>query len=481
MRKGSRQVVLFTIALFMAAQVAWAAPEPLTAQIGQVKTVQSAVKNMRYSQTQQNVRIVFDVTALPEFTANLAENPDQLTIDFEGTINKVAVPKLSFNDPFVSSVKLAEAGGGKQRVTIDLKGLVSYNIFTLTNPNRVVVDIIKNSDQKREEQIVPGVKRISLLRHTQAGMVSSHVLDISPYAGYIVKPVLSNDSIAGLERLQSMAERTKAIAAVNASYFSSAGEIIGLLKIDGEIISTCPYGRTALGIMPDGTVIMDQVDYKGSVDLPNGGVVAITGINHERGPDDLILYNSHYGSMTGTNTFGSDYLIKDDIVIGIAHSSSAIPIGGFVLSAHGIMEKVMADVKVGDTVKVTQTLGGEWDKTIHAIGAGPRLIRDGSILLTSKEEKFPADITIGRAPRTAVGVTQDGHIILLVVDGRQQQSIGMTLQELALSMQQLGAVNAMNLDGGGSSEMVIGGKIRNKPSDGRERSMGDALILVPQN
>lgn len=481
MRKRFRPIILCITVLFMAAQAAWAAPEPPVPQTGQVKAVQAVIQSIRYSQTVQKLRIVLDVTALPEFTASLMEDPDQLVIDFEGAVNKAVIPQILFNDPFVSSLKLSETGEGKQRIVIDLKGMVAYKVFTLKSPNRVVVDIIKDLDQKRETQIVSGVKLTSFLRNTQAGVVSSHALDISPGADYTMKLALSNDAITGLEKLQSMAERNKAIAAVNASYFALNGEILGLLKMNGEIISTSAVERTALGMLPDGSVIIDQIDYKGSVDLPSGGAVSITGVNHERGPDDLILYNNYYGGMTGTNTFGSDYLIKDSKIIGIAHGSSVIPPGGLVLSAHGIMEKVLADLKVGDTVKVTQTLGEVWDKTIYAIGAGPRLIKDGSIFLTSKAEKFPADITNGRAPRTAVGVTKEGHIILLVVDGRQQLSIGMTLQELALSMQELGAVNAMNLDGGGSSEMVIGGRVVNKPSDGRERPMGDALLIVPRN
>jgi exopolysaccharide biosynthesis protein len=67
----------------------------------------------------------------------------------------------------------------------------------------------------------------------------------------------------------------------------------------------------------------------------------------------------------------------------------------------------------------------------------------------------------------------------VVLDGRQSNSIGLTLLELAKFMQELGSVDAMNLDGGGSSEMVIKGKVVNKPSDGRERRIGDALLVIP--
>jgi len=485
MIRMDRRFSLIITLLVMLPQGVWAAPTPAPAPVVEQQIVsapisQAVLQNIRYSQSLQTLRIVFDVSTLPGVTANLTENPGQLVVDFEGAVNKVAIPQILFNDQFVSSLKLSEVEAGKQRAVIDLKGPVAYKVFTLKNPNRVVVDIIKNIDQTREQQIAPGIKYTSLLRYKPAGPVSIHIVDVTPGSGYMIKPVLSNDAITGLERLQSMAERNQAIAAVNGSYFALNGEILGLLKIDGEIVSTSDVDRTALGVLPDGKILIDQSEYKGSIHLPNGTAIAITGVNHERGADDLILYNNYYDSMTSTNQYGSDYILSNGKITAIAHGNAAIPPGGVVLSAHGIMEKSMAGLKVGDTIKITQTLGDVWDKTTYAIGAGPRLVKNGSVFLTSKEENFPADITSGRAPRTAVGTTKDGHILLLVVDGRQQLSTGMTLLELAQFIQEWGAVDAMNLDGGGSSEMVINGMAVNKPSDGRERSVGDALMIVPK-
>jgi len=151
-----------------------------------------------------------------------------------------------------------------------------------------------------------------------------------------------------------------------------------------------------------------------------------------------------------------------------------------VLSAHGKAMKALAALKPGDPVKVSHALGEEsWDKAVQAIGAGPRLVQNSSVFLTTKIEEFGSDVAGGRAPRTAIGITKQGHVLLVVVDGRQTGSVGMTLLELALFMQELGAVDAMNLDGGGSSEMVINDKIVNIPSDGRERKVGNTLAVVP--
>lgn len=485
MLKRYRLISLLMLLLLTYSQVAWAAAaptlKPVAAQTVSTKLEQPVLQSIRYSLTPQKVRIVFNVTTLPKVTANLQENPDQLVVDFEGVGNKVNTAPLLFNDPVVSGLQLSEIAADKQQVIINLNQAVAYKVFTLKGPNRVVIDIIKDVDQKYEEQIAPGVKYTSLLRRMPAGMISAHILDLSPTANYKIKPILSNDAISGLERLGSMAERNEAIAAVNSSYFALNGEILGLLKINGEIASTSYIDRTALGVLPDGKTLMAVVNYKGSVTLPDGRMIAITGVNHERGTNDLILYNNYFDSMTGTNTFGTDYILNNDKIIAIAHGNAGIPPGGVVISAHGTMEKALLGLKVGDSIKIRQTLGDEWDKTTDVVGAGPRLLKNGAIVVTSKEEEFPADIAVGRAPRTAVGVTKDGHIVLLVVDGRQRDSIGMSLQELAQMMQELGCNDAMNLDGGGSSEMVVNGKAVNNPSDGRERSVGGALMIVPKN
>ncbi len=468
--KMYKRICTIMVLLVLCSQMVWAAP------------AKSVLQKIRYSQTTEQVRIVLDVNEVPDYAAKLSENQDQILIDLTDTINSSKLPVMSLNDSVVNNLQITEVQPGKQQIVINLKNpIVSYNIFKLSNPNRIVIDIVKEFDRKYEEQIAPGIKYTSLFRSTKAGPVTAYVVDLKPGNEYTIKPILSNDTIIDLEKLQSMAERNKAIAAINASYFALNGEILGLLKMDSQIVSTSTVVRTALGIFPNGKVTFDQIDYKGSITLPDGRSVAITGVNHERGKDDLILYNNYYDSMTGNNEYGTDYIVSKGVITAIVRGNAVIPPGSVVLSAHGSNEKALESLKVGDVVKISETLGPLWDKTIYAIGAGPRLIKDNSVFLTSKVEEFPADIAVGRAPRTAVGVTKDGHVLFAVVDGRQQNSRGMTLLELALFMQEFGAVDAMNLDGGGSSEMVVKGKIMNKPSDGRERSVGSALIIAPKD
>ncbi|MGL5511798.1 MAG: AMIN domain-containing protein, partial [Sporomusa sp.] len=260
----SRLLALLAFVLVLFHSAAWAAPN-------------ATVSNIRVSQKAAAVRIVFDVSAVPEYKVMTLDNPLRLVIDMPGVVNKAA-DQYIFNDPTVDKLRLAETEPGKLRAVVDLKSAYMYKVFTLKNPNRLVVDIIKNLDQKLVEDIAPGIQYTSWVRSTGKGPVWAHILDVDLSAGYSVTPVLSNGMVKGLEPLLSIAGRSQAIAAVNGSYFGLDGSIIGLLKIDDELVSTPALARTALGIRPDGKLFIDQVQYQGNVELPDGQSLPINAI-----------------------------------------------------------------------------------------------------------------------------------------------------------------------------------------------------------
>lgn len=468
MVRFSRGIALLT-AIWILAAAAWVQAAPA-----------ATVQKVRFHQTQEKVRLVFDMTAVPDYNVVLEQDPLRLLIELPAGVDKAVLPQVVLNDPFVASLQVQEIEPGRIRVAVNLNMPVGHKVFKLAGPNRLVVDLFKVYDQRVEQEIAPGIKYTSWLRTQPFGPVKAHILLVDPKAGYTVRPVLSNGAVQGLETLTAMGATAKAVAAVNGSYFAPNGDIIGVLKIDGEVVSTPAVARTAVGVMPDGWVFFGQPAWQGYVEVP-GGRVGLSGVNRSRGEDELILYTGYYGPNTGTNQYGVEFIIgPDGRVSGISRGSSPIGPGSVVLSAHGAFARELAHLKVGDRVSISQTLGKTWDDAVHILGAGPTLVRDGSVYLTTKTEEFGSDVAGGRAPRTAFGVTADGRLLFVVVDGRQPGSTGLSLLELALFMQELGATVAMNLDGGGSSELVVNDKVMNKPSDGRERRMGSALAVVPR-
>ena len=120
----------------------------------------------------------------------------------------------------------------------------------------------------------------------------------------------------------------------------------------------------------------------------------------------------------------------------------------------------------------------EVDDAIHA---GPVLMHDGKIRVTSNEEVFFGSTIPDIHPRTAAGYRNSGELVLLVVDGRQVDSRGVDLQELAILMRDLGCVEAINLDGGGYSGMVVDGKLLNRPAGTTSQREVMSAIAVSVN
>jgi exopolysaccharide biosynthesis protein len=132
--------------------------------------------------------------------------------------------------------------------------------------------------------------------------------------------------------------------------------------------------------------------------------------------------------------------------------------------------------KKGDAVKLVHEPGLPSD--LQAYECGNWLVKDGVPVVRDKDEWV--GVMTNHDPRTAVGIKQDGSVVLFTVDGRQPgYSAGMTGKELASYLVGLGIVNAAMLDGGASTEMIVQGRIVNRPSfKGQERPLAGGLIVI---
>jgi exopolysaccharide biosynthesis protein len=399
-------------------------------------------------------------------------------------------------------------------VNIPLQYPVTSDIFPLGAPSRLVVDFGRIfSRTEKGGKITDAIEYTRVVKGGTNGYISAQVLKIDPKKNDIF-PVLAEPKSTFIgsvvdfltpwvkkvrkhfyrETVSSMAARSGAAAAVNGTFFSQSGRPLGVLMINGEAVSYPISDRTALIITEDRDCYIDNVIMNSSFEH-NGSKYELTGINEPRDSSkDIILYTKHYGNLTETNKYGLEITVVDGKVTTIRAGNSWIPENGYVLSAGALYAEVLStQVKIGDDIKTVINLipysSSIKGRVVELIGGGPRLLKGGMVYISKYEEKFRPDVARGRAARTAVGVTADGKLLVVTVDGRPRRklkkgegfSTGMSLTELAYFMQSLGATDALNFDGGGSTTMVINGSVVNRPANGYEQSVSNAIVIKPRS
>ena len=308
------------------------------------------------------------------------------------------------------------------------------------------------------------------------------------------------DAAIGLETTSSMATRHGASAAINAGFFRLdksifAGDAAGALMIDGKVLSESYADRFALLIQNNKSktkVSFYYLNLNAHAEIGNK-TLELSGINRERKNDELILFTPKFNRTTLTNSDGLEIVVKNRKVAAIIEQKGnvIIPRNGFVLSATGKRkEELLKRFRVGEKAIIgapllSTRLGGVKTFIVSQyediIGGAPALISFDEIKITWEKEKCSKSFVETRHPRTAVAKLKDGKFLMVTVDGRQKESVGMNLNELAALLLELGAVDAMNLDGGGSTTMFAGGKVVNKPSDKEgERRVSDAILVFPR-
>jgi hypothetical protein len=185
----------------------------------------------------------------------------------------------------------------------------------------------------------------------------------------------------------------------------------------------------------------------------------------------------------GTTEFELSVERSEDLRVGSLipdwPASPKLPLGTSWLAMQG---DYWESFSIRDTLSIETIYNGPLTLPEQIIGGGPLLVQDARMVVDSMAvvEGVAESFLTTRHPRSAIGWNADQSLVwLVVVDGRQEHSIGMSLQELSQFFLKLGATEALNLDGGGSSAILADGKVLNSPSDPTgERRVTNALLLV---
>ena len=343
---------------------------------------------------------------------------------------------------------------------------------------------IKNFDEAVKKKfpgaaivdIDDGIKHIKLTKYYDGRPVRINVVEINPRIAkdYTLTPVLASDTLANKSSISAMAKDSNSVIALNGTFFKpQTGVPLGTLMINEKLLTGPIYDRVAMGIFDDG---YDIARVQLNARIKSGkNTVKVDNINQPRMLSTYVLaYTPDWGTIAPPSPkYGLQFAVNDkNKITQISTSALKIPQNGFVIAGPASLLNVF---KNGDKVDLELNTIPEWKNVKHIISGGPYLVKNNEVFVDMTAQKLGS--IGGKNPRSAIGYTEDNNLILVAVDGREGSSVGMTLMQLANFMKSAGCVNAMNLDGGGSTVMYVDGKVVNNPQVKGGIALSNAIVL----
>lgn len=365
--------------------------------------------------------------------------------------------------------------------------IVCTNCFALTKLHETVTTKVISS----------GTNLKTYTRFTDKGWLSINIIEVDLKDKNTSLGLLTSSN--GLQTFQNVKtmitnSNKNVVAAINADFFNGKtqkGNIIGMTIEDGEVLTSTYYENETEDVLAsfviddDNNVLFDYFTNKITLtNITNDEAISISEINKWSSNYEYpVLYTSKWGEKSLGST--SDLVLTELVVengkvkeVRYNEEPVDIPKDGYVICALGNVADVMAKFfKVGNKVNLDISMGLDIDKVKLAVSGGTLLVKDGEIANFTH-------VIYGSNPRTAVGVSKDEETFYLItVDGRQATSIGFTQTELAEFLVEKGIYTAMNLDGGGSTTMVVrqlgdeSYTVQNSPSDKSLRNVPNAIAV----
>ncbi|MBO4954272.1 MAG: phosphodiester glycosidase family protein, partial [Clostridia bacterium] len=360
-------------------------------------------------------------------------------------------------------------------------------LFSLLPPVVLGADILYET--KTQETVAQGITYTKWMRMQESGISQIHIIDADLNNDTVTfRPMAAPKGMSYLSNVLNMAKTYGAVAAVNTDFFSwnqtetGRAHAMNLQITDGDVRSSSGIdgGYASLVQTEEGELLMDYFKTEITVTAPTGNSDSVYLINQYNPMDRILMYTPAWGEFSrGSQNNGVEMIVVDGKVSGFRMNQDpvAIPKNGYILTTSMECNYFLnSNFMIGDEVQLDITLTPDTDKIRHAISGGSMLVKDG------ERAEFTHNIT-GKHPRTGIGFTEDGHLLLVTVDGRQTGASGMSQEELADLFIELGATFAMNCDGGGSTTMVTRPEgsfdlaLRNAPSGGSMRAVSAAVGL----
>lgn len=388
----------------------------------------------------------------------------------------------------LTSIKV-ETVGDRTLIRVGVPAGLRPRVWTLPNPNRLVIDVNPNSLTPRNIAWVPGVQWQQQLIPLGSAQFPVYSISLNlRQSGVSLKPIWSDPSMAaGIAPLAATAQRWQAAAAINGGFFNRNNQLpLGAIRRDNRWVSGPILNRGAIAWNDAGEATVGRLSLQESVVTGAGQRLSVLALNSGYVQAGLARYTSDWG-RTYTPLVNNEILITvqngrvtQQTPASLAGQSSfPIPSEGYLLVARSYATAAN-QLPVNTAIALEQaTSPSDFARFPHIMGAGPLLIQNRQIVLNAPSEQFSDAFVRQAALRSAIGVAADGTLMLVTVHNRIG-GLGPTLPELAQLMQRLGAVNAVNLDGGSSTTLYLGGQLIDRaPATAARVHNGLGIFIQP--
>ncbi|MEM6519461.1 MAG: phosphodiester glycosidase family protein [Cyanobacteria bacterium P01_C01_bin.70] len=362
------------------------------------------------------------------------------------------------------------AQGGQIQIRGTFKETSRPRVWSLPNPNRIIIDISQADVVPREIRWAPGVLWKQQYLNAGGRRFPVHQIWLGLNDNTRLEPIWGNaNQLPGITPLKTMAMNARAYIAINAGFFNRNNQLpLGAVRKEGQWISGPILGRGAIAWSAQRQFVLSRLSLTYALTTTTGDSFTVNHINSGYVQAGIGMYTPAWGSTYTPIADGERLIaVRGERVVQQTTAGAAstgayeIPPDGYLLALRSFNSAAQS-LPVGTTVSLSPDLRPpSFANLPTAVGGGPILVQNGQINANARAEGFSEAFAAQAAPRSAIAITPDGNLILVAIHyspgGR-----GPTLRETAQIMQQLGARDALNLDGGNSSSLYLGGTIINR-------------------
>jgi hypothetical protein len=344
-------------------------------------------------------------------------------------------------------------------------------VWTLPHPNRLIIDLQASpSINPLGIQWAPGLLwRQEMLRLGNTQFPATWFVINPRQPGVVLRPIWSEaNTLVGTNPLALTVQRWQAIAGINGGFFNRDRKLpLGAIRQSNRWISSPILNRGAIAWDETGSILMGRLNRQETL-ATQSGRLPLQSLNSGYVQAGIARYTPAWGpSYTPINqnetilTVQDDQIMNQQTVTTAGKTAITIPQNGYLLVVRSNQPEATALVPGTRVSLESVTQPSDFDRYPYILGAGPLLVQNRQLVLDPKAEKFSDAFVREAAPRSGIGRTPEGYVLIATVQQRLGGD-GPTLSEMAQLMQQLGAVDALNLDGGSSTTLYLGGQLLNR-------------------